>query len=1415
MKKETLLIVIFIWISISTYALNNKNRSKTKSNSSVILKASGCTPPTARKYLEFNNVSALLRNDGVMWEDKSRRKPEYEVPKGSGEYVIYAGSLWLGGKDVNNQLKLAAMTYDGNDFWSGPLQYRKATPGVIENGTLGYGSAKTNSDVCQEYDDFYITERKEVEKFNAWFECINDPNCDDNIEFPNYQIPKSIMDWPGNFNPQISGSISDLDTYDPNLAPYFDRNNDLIYNPLDGDYPWYDLTSEIDCRTNRRVTLYGDYNMWWVFNDNGNIHSCSQGDPIGMEIKAQAFAFATNDEINSMTFYNYELINRSTLTLYDTYFAVFMDADIGCSQDDYTGCDVQRGLGYAYNGDATDDGCSYGIGQNPPAIGVDFFEGPYQNNDGKDNILSSDVGAAYQDNGIPYKGLGIGYGDGIIDNERLGMKRFTYFNNTTANQNMTDPSIAPEFYGFMDGYWKDNTPFYYGGTGHQQSASTPLTRTNYCFPGDSDPLNWGLVSAGSGITPPPFLEWSEQNPNGPGSTPNTARDRRFLQSAGPFNLEPGALNNITLGVVYGKAISSDPFQSVELVRKADDKAQALFDNCFRILNGPDSPEMTIQELDKELILYLNKTESIEAYEEIDPVVLSYGYTPEESKYKFQGYLIYQLKDGSVDASKLSDPSLARLIGQCDITDNITKIVNYNFDEDLLASVPELMVDGQNNGIFHSFKVTTDAFAQGDVKLVNHKKYYYMVLSYAYNNYKTYDPADPASLDGQQFPFKGGRKSVNGGAISSYVGIPHITSAESGGTSLQAQYGTTPEITRIEGRGTGKNNVDFTIQTELEIVTNFASKEVTYKENSAPILIKVIDPLNVKRGHYKLQLNEENTPSFNASNKNLLDSCEWVLIREFNGSLDTIFSDQTIKINNEQLIPEWGISVQIEYYNPTPILGADQNNSLDAMFDLLESTIKFNDSSLNWLSGIPDLDSDTNQNWIRAGNLIEVDDISNAKFSDVYVNNGTPEVQTPLDPEERCESILNGTWTPFRFAGSNESDNGLDCHNMPVAIGSQKQARNQTKIHWTPSIDVVITRDKSKWTRSPVFEMQDNPDLSWDGNTQKGKIKHKPSVDKNGKNHLDANYNTTEGELTSATGMGWFPGYAIDITTGERLNIGFGEDSWLGNHGGNDMIFNPSAALYSNSGDYIGGGKHFIFVFRNSKNENLQRLSSVGVYDYGESLINSFEFKLWKSCIWVGNPLLNGDLNSNWYQYSESNPSSFILSDVKIRLRVANKYEALNTNDNNNDNIRDDVSAKINSNYSNSANNWNPYYSFQLNNVSTLTEDRNTLMDACSLINVVPNPYYAYSNYETHKLDNVVKIVNIPEVCTIKIYTVNGNLVRTYNKDDPSTSVDWDLKNFKGIPVASGVYLIHVEVPGICERVLKWFGAIRPPDLDEF
>jgi hypothetical protein len=37
----------------------------------------------------------------------------------------------------------------------------------------------------------------------------------------------------------------------------------------------------------------------------------------------------------------------------------------------------------------------------------------------------------------------------------------------------------------------------------------------------------------------------------------------------------------------------------------------------------------------------------------------------------------------------------------------------------------------------------------------------------------------------------------------------------------------------------------------------------------------------------------------------------------------------------------------------------------------------------------------------------------------------------------------------------------------------------------------------------------------------------------------------------------------------------------------------------------------------------------------------------------------------------------------------------------------------------------------------------------------------------------------------------------------------------GIPIASGIYLIHVKADGIGERVIKWFGSLRTPDFNAF
>jgi flagellar hook assembly protein FlgD len=101
-----------------------------------------------------------------------------------------------------------------------------------------------------------------------------------------------------------------------------------------------------------------------------------------------------------------------------------------------------------------------------------------------------------------------------------------------------------------------------------------------------------------------------------------------------------------------------------------------------------------------------------------------------------------------------------------------------------------------------------------------------------------------------------------------------------------------------------------------------------------------------------------------------------------------------------------------------------------------------------------------------------------------------------------------------------------------------------------------------------------------------------------------------------------------------------------------------------------------------------------------------------------------------------------------------------------------------------------------------------------LINVVPNPYYAADFYERNALDTRIKITNLPRTATITIYNVNGTLVRQLTKDSPDTSIDWDLNNFAGIPVSGGVYIIHVSTDA-GDRVLKWFGIMRPPDLNTF
>jgi hypothetical protein len=190
-------------------------------------------------------------------------------------------------------------------------------------------------------------------------------------------------------------------------------------------------------------------------------------------------------------------------------------------------------------------------------------------------------------------------------------------------------------------------------------------------------------------------------------------------------------------------------------------------------------------------------------------------------------------------------------------------------------------------------------------------------------------------------------------------------------------------------------------------------------------------------------------------------------------------------------------------------------------------------------------------------------------------------------------------------------------------------------------------------------------------------------------------------------------------------------------------------------------------------------------------------RVFRACTWVGSSRMNPD-----YAFLPIE-QGLIPNDARVRLRVRKPYAKYSP-------IQRDYI-----NFSTADNYWNPLYRFSTRNVATVTDDRPMLSSLLDEINVVPNPYYAYSAYETGKLDNRVKVTNLPEVCTVSIYNLTGTLIRQYQKADPLTSLDWDLKNQVNVPIAGGVYIIHVEIPGVGEKILKWFGVLRPTDLDNF
>ena len=369
---------------------------------SAISQTVSCDTPLAEpQQMELLDYKFLMHRDGNLWTFfRNEVEPWY----------ISIGGLWMGAFTPDGNLRIAGYDHSGieipGDFWPGPLQ---------ENGN-------PKLEWCPLFDRIWKISKTQIQAFVADWE--------DNNQFDN-PIPEVILSWPGSGNPYylqnywISLPIDDL-------APFFDRNGNKMYEPLQGDFP----------------IIKGDLALWKMVNDNAGPHIETMGLPLKVQTRIMAYAFDSNDPALSNTvFYNVSIKNRNPDTLKQFKTGIWMDHKWSCHSWERWMVRADKNLAYFFNLFAPGDSCFNDPLNLTPQWnywhGLKLLQSPEE----KDSVYQSQL-------------------SGVV-----------YFRNSAYNNppvNTINPLVDIEYYRYLSNYWRDGSPFTFGGDGYQTGSPFPF-----------------------------------------------------------------------------------------------------------------------------------------------------------------------------------------------------------------------------------------------------------------------------------------------------------------------------------------------------------------------------------------------------------------------------------------------------------------------------------------------------------------------------------------------------------------------------------------------------------------------------------------------------------------------------------------------------------------------------------------------------------------------------------------------------------------------------------------------------------------------------------------------------------------------------------------------------------------------------
>ena len=559
------------------------------------------------KFFDGNTIQCTINSAGPYCDYLRTNSSGMFWPKGTVHTCVYTAGIWvIGVHRPTGQLRTAVEDYQ-TEYQPGPIL-------STFNTTTNDGSAAANP----------ADAKYHIYKVNK-----SDANLPSTARNPDYD------NWPGDLG-----------------APYIDVDNDGKWTP------------GVD-----KPKLYGDQQLWCVYNDANAANHTKTGEtsPMGIEVQATYFGFNQPGALGNIMFMRWKIINKSDADYDSVFISMWADTDLGDGNDDMIACDTTRKLTYVYNGD-NDDGTTAGYGSKPPSDGFVFFQGPK----------------------VPANPLDSAISEGVYEHGYRNLKSYSsavYFNTHTGpyqDPPLGDPTFALSAYEYQNGI---------SGTTHQAFID-PITglASRFVFPGDP------VTESG----------WTMTRSALP------AQDVRGMISTGPFTLAKGDTQEIVGG--FAIALGADRLNSITVLRRYVDVAQEAFNKNFAVASPPPQPFVSVGDLPNQIVLNWGDPAKYDTTE-------NFNYVGAAKNYKFEGYNIYQLAANTATAD-------ATKIATYDLVDGVAIILD-NVNDPATGLILNLPVEfGEDKGIKRTITINKD-YLTGN-PLVNGKEYYFAVTSYAFN-----------------------------------------------------------------------------------------------------------------------------------------------------------------------------------------------------------------------------------------------------------------------------------------------------------------------------------------------------------------------------------------------------------------------------------------------------------------------------------------------------------------------------------------------------------------------------------------------------------------------------------------------------------------------------------------------------------